>query len=156
VLSRFSCVRLCATLWTIACQAPLSMGFSKQEYWSGLPGPSPGDFPNPGIESTSLKSPALADGFFTIRSTWEDFLTMEPFFSETSHCPRVLRKSLAKYGMNSKFLYLASQAMDKPQSAFPALSCTASKYPTQTELVTLLSTHLFLFSMLSYFILEYS
>ena len=39
-----------ATLWTVACQAPLSMGFSRQEYWSGLPFPSPGDLPNPGIE----------------------------------------------------------------------------------------------------------
>ena len=156
VLSRFSCVQLCATLCTIACQAPLSTGVSRKEHWSGLPGPSPGNLPNPGTESTSLKSPALADVFFTTSSTWEDFLTMEPFFSEISHFPRVLRKSLAKYGMNSKFLYLASQSMAKPQSVFPALSCTASKYLTQTELVTLLATHLFLFSMLSYFILEYS
>ena len=43
-------VRLFATLWTVAHQAPLSMGFSRQEYWSGLPFPSPGDFPDPGIE----------------------------------------------------------------------------------------------------------
>ena len=46
-------------LWTIACQAPLSMGFSRQEYWSGLPCPSPGDLPNPGIEPTSPTSSAL-------------------------------------------------------------------------------------------------
>ena len=52
----FSHVRLFATLWTIAHQAPLSMGFSGQEYWSGLPFPSPGDLPNPGMES---RSPAL-------------------------------------------------------------------------------------------------
>ena len=53
-------VRLFATLWTVACQAPLSMGFSRQEYWSGLPFPSPGDLPDPGIEPGS---PALwADG----------------------------------------------------------------------------------------------
>jgi len=45
-----------ATPWTVPCQAPLSMGFSRQEYWSGFPFPSPGDFPNPGIEP---KSPAL-------------------------------------------------------------------------------------------------
>ena len=43
-----SCVRLFETLWTVARQAPLSMGFSRQEYWSGLPFPSPGDLPNPG------------------------------------------------------------------------------------------------------------
>ena len=53
---------LFATLRTVACQAPLSMGFSRQEYWSRLPFPSPGDLPNPGIEPTSL---ALAGGFFT-------------------------------------------------------------------------------------------
>ena len=45
-----------ATQWTVACQAPLSMGFSRQEYWSGLPCPPPGDLPNPGIEATSLMS----------------------------------------------------------------------------------------------------
>ena len=47
------------------CQAPLSMGFSRQEYWSGLPFPSPGDLPDPGIKPASLKSPTLAGGFFT-------------------------------------------------------------------------------------------
>ena len=61
----FSCVRLFETPWTVACQAPLSMGFSGQEYWNGLPFPSPGHLPNPGIEPASLMSPALAGGFFT-------------------------------------------------------------------------------------------
>ena len=54
-----------ATPWTVAHQAPLSMGFSRQEYWSGLPFPSPGDLPIPGIEPSSLTSPALAGVFFT-------------------------------------------------------------------------------------------
>ena len=71
VLSRFSRVRLCAILWTVARQAPLSVGFSGQEYWSGLPFPPPADLPNPGIELTSLKSPALAGGFLTTSTTWE-------------------------------------------------------------------------------------
>src|SRR5574340_945194 len=53
MLSHFSHVQLCVTLWTIACQAPLSTGFSRQEYWSGLPFLSPGDLPNPGIEPGS-------------------------------------------------------------------------------------------------------
>ena len=53
------------TPWTVAHQAPLSMGFSRQEYWSGLPFPAPGDLPSPGIQPTSLLSPALASGFFT-------------------------------------------------------------------------------------------
>ena len=47
-------VRLFVTLWTVAYQAPLSMGFSRQEYWNGLPCPPPGDLPDPGIESRSL------------------------------------------------------------------------------------------------------
>ena len=62
VLSHFSHVRLSATLLTIACQAPLSMRFSRHEYWSGLPFPTPGDFPDPGIKLASLMSPALAGG----------------------------------------------------------------------------------------------
>ena len=76
VLSHFSCVQLFVTLWIIACQAPLSMGFQRQVYQSGLPCPPPGDLPNPGIKPVSLKSPALADGFFTTSATWED----HPFF----------------------------------------------------------------------------
>ena len=59
------------TLWTVACQAPLSMGFSRQEYWGGLPFPPPGDLPNPGIEPESLASPVLAGKFFTTSATWE-------------------------------------------------------------------------------------
>ena len=54
-----------ATPWTVAHQAPLSMGFSKQEYWSGLPFPLPEDLPDPGIKPMSLESPALEDGFST-------------------------------------------------------------------------------------------
>ena len=69
--SRFSHVQLCATLWTAAHQAPLSMGFSRQEYWRGLPFPSPGDLPNPGIKPTSLTAPALVGGFFTTSAIWE-------------------------------------------------------------------------------------
>ena len=71
MLSLFSRVRFCATLLTVAHQAPLSMGFSRQEYWSGLPCPPPGDLPDPGIEPTSLTSPALAGRFFTTSATWE-------------------------------------------------------------------------------------
>ena len=58
VLSHFSRVRLFATLWTVARQAPLSVGFSRQTYWSGLPCPSPGDLPNPGVEPESPASQA--------------------------------------------------------------------------------------------------
>ena len=59
------CVQLFATPWTVACQASLSMKFSRQEYWNGLPFLSSGDLPKPGIKSTSLVFPALAGGLFT-------------------------------------------------------------------------------------------
>ena len=65
-----SCLTL-ATPWVVARQAPLSMGFSGQEYWSGLPYPPPRDLPHLGIEPASLKSPALAGRFFTTSAAWE-------------------------------------------------------------------------------------
>ena len=61
----FSHVQLFATLWSVALQVPLFMEFSRQEYWSGLPFPTPGGLPNPGMEPGSLASPASAGGFFT-------------------------------------------------------------------------------------------
>ena len=72
VLIRFSCVQLFATPWTVIRQVPQFIGFSRQEYWSGLPVPPPGDLPDAGIEPETLKtSPALAVGFFTTSITWE-------------------------------------------------------------------------------------
>ena len=71
MLSHFSCVRLFATPWTVAWQPPLSMGFSRQEYWNGLPCPPLGDLPDPGVELTSLTSPAVVGGFFITGDTWE-------------------------------------------------------------------------------------
>ena len=62
-------VWLFVTPWTVACQAPLSMRFSRQEYRSGLPFPSLGDLPHPGIKPTSLASTVLAGGFFTTTAT---------------------------------------------------------------------------------------
>ena len=64
VLSRFSCVRLFVTPWTIVYQAPLSMGFSRQENWNLMPCPPPGDLPHLGIELASPASPALQVDFF--------------------------------------------------------------------------------------------
>ena len=66
VLSHFSFVFLCVTLWTVAWQVPLSMGFSRQEYWSGLPCLSLGDLPDPGIKPMSLMSPPLAGRFLPL------------------------------------------------------------------------------------------
>ena len=93
-LSRFMCVCVCvysraglvakscpilATPWTVAHQAPLTLGFPKREYWSGLPFPPPGDLPDPGIK---LFSPALADGFFTIVSQGQENPKSEGQFSK--------------------------------------------------------------------------
>ena len=64
-------VQLSATLRTVARQDPLFTGFSRKEYWSGLPRPPPRDLPNPGIEPMSLIYPTLAGRFFTTNSTWE-------------------------------------------------------------------------------------
>ena len=71
MLSPFNHVWHCVTLHTVAHQAPLFMEFSRKEHWSGLPFPSPGDLPNPGIEPLSLTSPVLGRSFFTTSTTWE-------------------------------------------------------------------------------------
>ena len=71
VLRCFSWVWFFATSWTVAHQAPLSMEFARQKYWSGLPCLPPGALPHPRIEPTSLVSPALAGRLFTTRTTWE-------------------------------------------------------------------------------------
>ena len=69
-----SCIWIFATPWTIASQAPLSMEFSRQEYWSGLPFPSPGDLPHPGIE---LRSPALQmDSLPSVSSSMVNFISI--------------------------------------------------------------------------------
>ena len=70
---------LTAIPWTVACLAPLPLGFSRQDYWSGLPCPSPGDLPDPRIEYVSLMAPALAGGFFTTSATSEALINV-------SHC----------------------------------------------------------------------
>ena len=72
-----SCSSLCNT-WTVAYQAPLSIEFSRQEYWSGLPFSPPGDLPNPGIKTMSFKSPALVGGFFTTSATREALVRKSP------------------------------------------------------------------------------
>ena len=81
MLSRFSHVQLFATLWTIHCQGLLSMGFSRQEYWSGLPGPPSGDLPDPEFKHPSLMSLAMASGFFTTSEPWEALWPQLPLLS---------------------------------------------------------------------------
>ena len=93
MLSCFSRVQLCVTVWTVAHQAPLSMGFSRQEYWSGQQCPSPGDLPDRGIEPMSLMSPELADRFFTTSATWEAQICKEIY---NCKCP------FASFGISLK------------------------------------------------------
>ena len=71
MLSLFSRVQLFTTAWTAARQAPLSVGFSRQEHWRGLPFPPPGGLPHPGIQPEALMSPTLAGRVFTTGVTWE-------------------------------------------------------------------------------------
>ena len=85
----FSHVQLFVNLWTVAHQAPLLMGFSRKEYWNGLPCPSSGDLPNPGVKPASLMSPALAGGFFSKQiqvewdhSNWATW-SWQPFLTHT-------------------------------------------------------------------------
>ena len=76
MLSHFSHIQLCAIIRTGAHRAPLSKEFSRQEYWSGLPCPPPGDLPDPGIKPVSLTSLALAGRFFTTSTTWEASISL--------------------------------------------------------------------------------
>ena len=79
MLSCFSCVQLFVTLWTIARQAPLSMGFSRQEYWSRSPFPSPGNLPNPWIKPVSPGSPTWAGEIFITDSTVQPLKSLYSF-----------------------------------------------------------------------------
>ena len=78
-------VQFFATPWPVACQAPMSMEFSRQEYCNGLPFPPPGDLPGPRIELVSLASPELAGGFLTNCATWNSWF----FLIESLILPRV-------------------------------------------------------------------
>ena len=92
-------VRLVATPWTVAHQAPLSMGFSRQECWSGLTFPLLGDLPDPGIELTSPMSPAWVGGFFT---AWAIVM----FLTFRDKCWRVLKFQKALFNLNERILYM--------------------------------------------------
>ena len=100
VLSHFSHVWLFATLWTLAHQVPLSMGFSRPEYWSELPFPSPGDLPNPEMETMPLLSPAMASQFFPTSTTWEANFRIKSYYFSTSLCWK--KKCISKNEMKMK------------------------------------------------------
>ena len=104
VLSR---VWLPVTPWAVAHQAPLSMGFSRQEYWSGLTFPSPGDLPNPGIAPVSLVSPALVGRFFTTGAT--DNKTVSCAHSET----KLVGKWIEKQEQNLLYVNVVDNTLKK-------------------------------------------
>ena len=100
VLTCFSCVQLFATLWLIALHAPLSMGFSMQQYWNALPCPPPGNFPNPGIEPVSLAVPALQADSSPLRPLWRPLSSLKAYclWSDTNAYIQVsLRVTVIKY-----------------------------------------------------------
>ena len=120
VLSQFSHVQLFVTLWAVACQAPQSMGFSRQEYWSELPCPLPGDLPNPGTEPESLMSYHLlpSGGFFTTSATWEVpkkylFSTISSLFSALQSTFMIAFVPLGLNPANYIFLTLLSSVLFK-------------------------------------------
>ena len=88
-------VRLFASPWTVAHQLPLSMEFSMQEYWSGLPFPIAGDLPDPGIKPVSLASPALAGRFLTKCTTWE----AQDYRLSVQFSPSVVSHPLQPHGL---------------------------------------------------------
>ena len=103
-MSSCSCVRLSVTPWTVALQVPLSMGFPRQEYWSGLLCPSPVGLPDPGIEPLSLMTPALADRFFTTSATWENLMNSYSSLSMENEQISFLNFSSTSYFLISRTL----------------------------------------------------
>ena len=111
--SHFTRVQLCVTLWTITHQAPLSMVFSKQEYWSGLPCPSSGDPPNPGMEHTPLMSSVL--------------YTKRPMGSPSLHLELQIHwsyKTVSLISQVSNHHYTASNARNHHLVQCAVLSCS--------------------------------
>ena len=121
-LSCFSRVWLFATLWTVACQAPLSMGFSRQEYWSGLPCPPPGDLPDPGIELISPVSPASQVDSLT---TCLYEIGLNRYLSRSWRSFLVVRASLCGLLVPS---YFGGELDLKWGWALPSLRCDDSYY----------------------------
>ena len=114
MLSCFSPVWLFATLWTIAHEAPLSMGFSRQEYSNGLLCPPPEYLPDPRIPNLHLVSPALAGRFFTPSATWEilSWLQIHLFMAESPG--KHLRASVVKNHLPMQEKRVASLGQEEP------------------------------------------
>ena len=108
VLNHFIHVWLLVTLWTVAHQVPVSMGFSRQEYLSGLPCPPPGDLPNLRIKPATPTSPALASVFSTTHATWEApviLLFLPNFWQEVEHILYLILAIFNLKSQSSAFLF---------------------------------------------------
>ena len=111
VQSCFNHVWLCVTLWTIAWQAPLSKRFSRQEYWSGLPCPLSGNLPDSGIKPVSLRSSALAGGFFTTRANLEvpigkwNYIKPKNFCAVNWHNHKVKRQPVMRVNICKSYIW---------------------------------------------------
>ena len=130
MLCNFSHIWLCVTPWTVARQASLSIGFSRQEYWSGLPFSSPGDLLDPGTEPASLVSPALAGGFFTTSATWEAQFPLQreaqqsiTFFPEWKTIPQLKALVLCCAQLLSRV------QLCNPMDCYPPGSCVHGDSP---------------------------
>ena len=119
VLSCFSCVRFRAILWTVAHQAPLSMGFSRKEYWCGLLCSLPGDLPNPGIEPVSPTSPALAAGSLLLAPPGKLYISVSIYLS--IYIPIYISESLL-YLMLTQY-YKTTVLQFKKEGILPRLFC---------------------------------
>ena len=129
VLSRYSHARLLVTPWTVAHQALLlSMGFSRQKYWSGLACPPPGDLPDPGIQLKSLMAPALARGFFTTSTTWEAHSIIgdsQIFINKTLH---FLKKSVQNWVCFSNLTPRIHLEFSNSMLSFPKMKIIIQTY----------------------------
>ena len=139
VLSLFSHVWPFATLWTVAHEAALSMGFSRQEYWSGLPFPSPGDFPDPRIEPSSLMFPVLVGGFFTTSTAW-----MNEASIPSHSC------LFAAHGTWARPLYLQSPlSAGHPSLWIASLYLLSLIFPPLFSVASIITWHISVFCLLS-------
>ena len=133
VLSRFSCVQLFATLWSVARQAPPFMGFSRQEYCIGLLCPPLGDLPHPGAALSSLVSPALA---FTTSTIWE---VLSNFYTAQNPKPGGSAKSEIQAAVTGQCIVL-------PKGCVPAKGCFSAillrtKIPQRQKVMGLIGGH---------------
>ena len=116
MLTHFSHVQLFVTLWTVVCQAPLSMGFSRQEHRNWLPCPSPGKLPNPGIKLASFTSPTLAGRFFTTESSGSPVpydLILTYLYLERLFPLRLQSQALSIHELGCMYWILFSQTCNK-------------------------------------------